>query len=111
MRVCACDVEGTVGAKFMLTRSAEAFAMMCPTLNEQIMQLCDYAILWCGPGEGSFCNGRGGSEPGQQNGTESGMFSPSGRHHQGAPPRLVLPDSRSHPDSGTQANALVTHQA
>jgi len=30
--VRARDVERTVGAKFMLTRSVEAFAMMCPTL-------------------------------------------------------------------------------
>ncbi len=32
MLVRARDIEGTVGAKFMLTRSAESFAMMCPTL-------------------------------------------------------------------------------
>jgi len=31
MRVLECDVEGTVGARFMLRRSAEALAMMCPT--------------------------------------------------------------------------------
>jgi hypothetical protein len=30
--VRARDVERTVGTKFMLTRSAEAFARMCPTL-------------------------------------------------------------------------------
>jgi len=30
--VRARDVGRTVGAKFILTRSAEAFAMMCPTL-------------------------------------------------------------------------------
>ena len=32
MLVRARDVGRTVGAKFILTRSAEAFAMMCPTL-------------------------------------------------------------------------------
>ena len=43
MLVRARDVEGTVGAKFMLTRSAEAFAMMCPTLLKGVL-LC---ILFC----------------------------------------------------------------
>jgi hypothetical protein len=31
VRVLLRDVEGTVGARFMLTRNAEALAMMCPT--------------------------------------------------------------------------------
>ncbi len=33
MRVIKRDVEGTVGASFMLTRSAEDFAMMCSTIS------------------------------------------------------------------------------
>ncbi len=32
------DVEGTAGARFMLTRSAEAFAMMCPTLLLRLLK-------------------------------------------------------------------------
>ena len=39
MLVRARDVEGTVGAKFMLTRSAEAFAMMCPTILLILLRL------------------------------------------------------------------------
>ena len=38
MLVRARDVDGTVGAKFMLTRSAEAFAMMCPTLLLRLLK-------------------------------------------------------------------------
>ena len=38
MLVRARDVEGTVGAKFMLTRSAEAFAMMCLTLLLRLLK-------------------------------------------------------------------------
>ncbi len=38
MRVRACDVKGTVGAKFMLTRSAEAFAMICLTLLVRLLK-------------------------------------------------------------------------
>ena len=38
MLVRARDIEGTVGAKFMLTRSAEAFAMMCPTLLLRLLK-------------------------------------------------------------------------
>ena len=38
MRVLERDIEGTVGARFMLTRSAEAFAMMCPTLLLRLLK-------------------------------------------------------------------------
>jgi len=32
------DVEGTVGTRFILTTSAEAFAMMCPTLFLRLLK-------------------------------------------------------------------------
>ena len=38
MLVRARDVGRTVEAKFMLTRSAEAFAMMCPTILLRLLK-------------------------------------------------------------------------
>jgi len=43
--VCARDIGRTVGAKFMLTRSAEAFAMMCPTLLLRLLKKVNDATM------------------------------------------------------------------
>ena len=38
MFVLERDVEGTAGARFMLNRSAEALAVMCPTLLLRLLK-------------------------------------------------------------------------